>query len=263
MQPPALVVESEQQRSDALVSSGLVPAKTGDDAFGGAHVLHLEHRAFARLVESRSAGFAITPSSPAPSKRASQSDASAGSWVIGVRWMGGAASSSNRSRRARRSLWTRSRRSLPVHGESVERDERGRRLLRELGHPRGRRMQPQLQQVEIEPAWRRDHNFAVEDAAVRQAGQQGVVQLGKVAVERPQVAALHEHLAPAAKDDGAEPVPLRLVQECIVGRQHVGELGEHRLDRRRDGKRGIRHGKSVPRKPQAASAGRRRSPMPQ
>ena len=108
-------------------------------------------------------------------------------------------------------------------------------------------MQPQLEQVEIEPARRRDHDLAVHDAAVRQTGQQGVMQLGKVAVERTQVAALDEHLGPAAKDDGAEPVPLRLVQERIVGRKHVGELREHRLYRRGDGKRRIRHGKSVAR----------------
>ena len=65
-----------------------------------------------------------------------------------------------------------------------------------------------------------------------------LVQLGKVAVERPQVAALDEHVARAAKDDRAKAVPLRLVEKAVAGGQLVGELREHRLDRRRDRERG-------------------------
>src|SRR5947209_15365121 len=34
-------------------------------------------------------GLAITPSSPAPSKRRNQSEATLDSWVTGVRWIGG------------------------------------------------------------------------------------------------------------------------------------------------------------------------------
>ena len=50
MQPPVIVVQPEQQRSDQLVLSRLVPAEAGDDAVGGARVLDLDHRALAGLV---------------------------------------------------------------------------------------------------------------------------------------------------------------------------------------------------------------------
>ena len=66
--------------------------------------------------------------------------------------------------------------------------------------------------------------------------EQRVVQLGKIAIERPQVAALDEDVGRAAKDDRAKAVPLRLVQERWPRRQLVGQLREHRLDRRRDRK---------------------------
>ena len=106
-------------------------------------------------------------------------------------------------------------------------------------------MQSQLQGIEVEAARRGDDDLAVNDAVVREARQQRVVQLGKIPIERPQVAALDEHLAAAAKDNGAKAVPLRLVQERAAGRQRVRELGEHRLDRRGDGKRG-RHDRLRP-----------------
>src|SRR3972149_5542772 len=49
LEPPALVVEAEKQRAYRVLS-GLVPAESGHHAFGGAHVLHLDHRALAGLV---------------------------------------------------------------------------------------------------------------------------------------------------------------------------------------------------------------------
>jgi hypothetical protein len=60
------------------------------------------------------------------------------------------------------------------------------------------------------------------------------MQLGKIAIERPGVAALNEELALAAENERTKAVPFRLVQ-IIARRYGVGELGEHRLDRRRDG----------------------------
>ena len=60
------------------------------------------------------------------------------------------------------------------------------------------------------------------------------MELGEVAIERPQVAALDEDVAAAAKHDGAEAVPLRLVEERAAGRELVGQLRQHRLDRRLD-----------------------------
>ena len=71
-------------------------------------------------------------------------------------------------------------------------------------------MQAQLQRVEVEPARRRDDDLAVEHAAVRQRVEQRRVQLGKVAIERLEVAALDVDVAAAAKDDRAKAVPLRL-----------------------------------------------------
>ena len=61
------------------------------------------------------------------------------------------------------------------------------------------------------------------------------MQLGEVAIERPQVAALDEDVRVAAEHDGAEAVPLRLEEEARRFGQRLGQLGQHRLDRRRDG----------------------------
>src|SRR5688572_12882618 len=95
-------------------------------------------------------------------------------------------------------------------------------------------MQPHLQRVEIEAAFRRNHDLSVDNAAVRQCSKKGVVELGKVAVQRPQVAALNINVALAAIDDGAEAVPLGLVEEPSTGRERLGQLGEHGLDGRFD-----------------------------
>ena len=106
---------------------------------------------------------------------------------------------------------------LPVDGDCVERDERGGRVLRELGDARRGRVESHLQGVEVEPARCGDHDLAVQHRAGREPGQQGVMQLGKVAVERPQIAALDEDLCRAAEHDRAKPVPLRLVEKRVAG----------------------------------------------
>src|SRR5262245_63539984 len=80
-----------------------------------------------------------------------------------------------------------------IERQGVEGNERRGRRLRELRSARGRRVQPQLQRLEIEPAGRGDYDLAVDDAAIGQPLEQRGVQLGKVAIERPQVAALDEH----------------------------------------------------------------------
>ena len=71
-------------------------------------------------------------------------------------------------------------------------------------------MQPELERVEIEPVRRGDHDLPVDHAVSRQSLQQRVVQVGEIAVERAEVAALDEEVGRAAKDDGAESVPFRL-----------------------------------------------------
>src|SRR5262245_32432303 len=95
-------------------------------------------------------------------------------------------------------------------------------------------MQSKLQTIEVEPLRRRDDDLAVDDAAGRQPGQQGVVQLGKVTVQRPQTAALNVAIVFAAEDERTKAVPLRLVKESALGGQRLGQFREHRLDRRLD-----------------------------
>ena len=93
-------------------------------------------------------------------------------------------------------------------------------------------MHAKLQRVEVEALRCRDDDLAVEDAAGRQQPLEGVVQLGEVAIERAQIAALDEHARRAAKHDGAKAVPLRFVQEFTAGRQRLDGLREHRGNRR-------------------------------
>ena len=92
------------------------------------------------------------------------------------------------------------------------------------------RMKPKLERVEIEPARRRDHDLAVDNAAVRQPFQKGRVKLRKVAVERSQVATLNEDLGYPVKNDGAKAIPFGLIQERCPHGELLGKLREHRLE---------------------------------
>src|SRR5690349_19444233 len=103
-------------------------------------------------------------------------------------------------------------------------------------------MQPHLQRIEIETLGRGDHDLAVHDAAVRELRQEYVVELGEVAIERTEIAALDEDVAAAAKHDGAKAVPLRLEQERALGRNVLRELCQHGFDGRDDWKCVRRHG---------------------
>ncbi len=91
-------------------------------------------------------------------------------------------------------------------------------------------MQPHLQRVEVEAMWRRDHDLAVDDTASRQSRQQRRMEIRKVSIQRPQIAALDVEFAVVAKDDRAEAVPLGLIEEAGAAGHSVHELGEHRLD---------------------------------
>src|SRR5690606_2241050 len=95
-------------------------------------------------------------------------------------------------------------------GEQVERDERGGRLARELLDSGLRRMQAQLQRVEVEAVRSGDHDLAVEHGAFGQSLEKQRVQLREVAVERLLVTTLNEHVVVAAEDERAEAVPLGL-----------------------------------------------------
>ena len=83
-------------------------------------------------------------------------------------------------------------------------------------------MKPHLQRVEIEPVRRRNHDLAVHDAVVGQRREKGVVQVREVPVQRTQIAALDEQIVAAPEHNGAKPVPFRLVQESVSGRQLFG-----------------------------------------
>ena len=67
-----------------------------------------------------------------------------------------------------------------VSGEQVERHEGGRRLGGELLHPPRRRVQSQLQGVEVEPTLGGDHDLAVDHAPSWKAGAKARFQLRKV-----------------------------------------------------------------------------------
>jgi hypothetical protein len=86
-------------------------------------------------------------------------------------------------------------------------------------------VQAQLERVEVQPVRRRDHNLSVDDAALRERTQERLVQLGKVAIERAQVAALDVDVGGGTEHDRAEAVPLRLEQEAVVGGQLVEQFG--------------------------------------
>ena len=132
-----------------------------------------------------------------------------GSRVIGVRWIGGvrrprAASRAARGARAA-AVAQVLRRPRPAHRRQRTTTASRRRasppaMPPDAGASAARRNRAR---------GRRDHDLAVDDAAVGSAASKRVVQLGEVAVERPQVAALDIHVALAAKDDGAEAVPFR------------------------------------------------------
>src|SRR5687768_723959 len=118
---------------------------------------------------------------------------------------------------------------ITVDREQIERDVAGGQRLRQLLDPRRGRVQTQLQGVEVEALWSCNDDLAVHDNAGRQRTQERIVEFRKVAIQRPQVAALDVEIGVAAKDDGAEAVPLRLVKKPAAGRQLRRQLGQHRL----------------------------------
>ena len=229
VQPPLVVIQPEQERTDELVLPRLVPAKAGDDAVGGARVLHFDHRALAGLVR--------------PVRRFR--DHAVQARTLEARQPLGCLFRIARHRRQMNRRFGTGEQPLQLHAafalrhvaqipsvcrKRVERDKRGGRFFRELRDARRGGMKPQLKGVEIETAGRGDHDLAIDHAAIGQAGEERRVQLGKVPVERPQVAALDEHVPAATEDDGAKPVPFRLVEsrrrpEGLSSLASIGSMG--------------------------------------
>ena len=154
-------------------------------------------------------GLAITPSRPAPSKRLNQSDATHGSRVAGVRWIGGIALASNDSSFSRRrSNGSFSQSRSPSHSRSKKTIDAGT-LPGKQFHPRGSRMNPKLQFLEVEPIVLCDNDFAVENASSGQLRIQRLEQLGKVSIQRFRIAALNKDFVSVAEDQRAETRPIR------------------------------------------------------
>ena len=243
MEDAGVVVEAEKERADRLGAALLgahVPAKAGDDAVGGTHVLDLLHRPLARLVGRV--------------ERLGDDAVEAGALELAQPRRGDVAVVRHRrqvERRPRRAEKLLERgaparlglvdAALSGRGEQVEGHERRRRRERELGDARRRRVKALLQRVEVEASGADDDDLAIDDRAVGKERDQRAAQLGKVAVERAQVAALDRNLArPRPKDDGTKAVPLGLELVAAARRQRVDGLGQHRLDRRRHRCRGGR-----------------------
>ena len=93
-------------------------------------------------------------------------------------------------------------------------------------------MDAQQQRVEVQAVRAGDDYFAIQDAALGQRRAQGRRQLREVAVERFEVAALDESFVAVAEDQRPEAVPLGLVEPAIADRNRLGQLGQHRFDRR-------------------------------
>ena len=125
---------------------------------------------------------------------------------------------------------------LVAEREQVEGDVGRRYLHRQLVHARLGGMLAQLQRVEVETAFVRDDELAVEHDAFGELREQRLAKLGEVAQQRLAVPALQIEVVTVAEDDAAEAVPLRLVRHQAGGRQLARELGEHRVERRPNGK---------------------------
>ena len=212
VQRALVVAEAEQQRADERPRALLVPAEARHHAVGGARVLHLDHRALARLV-----GRALVLGDDAVEPGALE----AVEPLEGQRPLAAAGREVDAARPRRRAPAPAARGARPAAGSagraspsasrSKATNDAGR-LGRQLAHPRRRRVQAHLQRVEVEPALADDHDLAVDHAALGQALAQERLELGEIAAERLQVAALDVELVAVAKHDGAEAVPLRLEQ---------------------------------------------------
>src|SRR6266566_3860078 len=140
----------------------------------------------------------MTPSSPAPSKRCSQSTASFGSRVIGVRCSGRRIFlKSCSSWRRRSSCGTANRLFRPIANRSNATKAAGAAFA----------------------------SFSTREAA-RQSLEEHSVQLREVAVQGLQVPALDVDVVRASEDDRAKPVPLGLKQKVAAFGDVLRDLGE-------------------------------------
>ena len=235
VEPSRVVVEPEQEGAHHRPRAVLVPAEACHGAVGGARVLHLHHRAHARLVG------AIEPLRHDAVEAGSLESREPVGGDRAVAGRGGeehprAVAAGEGALEENAALGERRTAQVPVfQGEEVEHHHARRALHRELLHPRGGGVDAKEEPLEVEPLLAGDDDLAVHHAAYGEAREQWALELREVAIERLQLAGLEVEPRPVAEHDGAEAIPLRLEQPAIARGERVAGLGEHRLDRWRDG----------------------------
>jgi hypothetical protein len=160
VQHVVVVVEPEQQGAHHV--TGLVPAEPGHHAVGGAGVLDLEHGPLARLVR-RVGRLGDQPVQPGALEEVEPLRGDVG--VLGDRGEVHALVGPHNLLQRVAPLPVR---HVEQHGvvdrQQVERDERGRALMREQLDARRRRVHPLGERVEAEPAAADHHQLAVDYA---------------------------------------------------------------------------------------------------
>ena len=147
---PRRVVEPEEQRADQLAGAALVPAEARDGAVGRARMLDLDHHALPGLVR-RALVLGDDPVEPG-ALEALEPILRHGAVAARRGEMDAASGPAERALQPRPALRLRpGAQVLVALRQEIEGDERRRRLRRQLGHPRGRRVEPQLEGVEVEP----------------------------------------------------------------------------------------------------------------
>ena len=159
-------------------------------------MLDLDHRALAGLGTRRPPASRSRRRGRRPRSAGASPPASARSRVIGVRWTGGVDARERLLERARRS------RLRACRAGRARRPRAGRRRRTTAGVSRASfatrdaaGCSRSCSASKSSPSRRRDHDLAVDHAALGQARATAPRELGKVAIERPQVAALDEDVA--------------------------------------------------------------------
>ena len=163
-----------------------------DHAVGGAGVLDLEHRPLAGLIRgvfrlgdhAVKAG-AFEPLQPLDRRRCDRASSASGRAAAPP-------SSAAVRARSRRSRCGTVEDRLAVDREQIEGDERRGHASASFATRDAAGCRRSCSASKSSPSVRGDHDLAVEDAAGRKALEQRVVQLGEVAIERLQIAALNE-----------------------------------------------------------------------
>ena len=240
VQAPVGVEEPQDHRADERPRAVLVPAKARENAVHRAFVLHLDHRALARLV-------AVAPRlrDDAVEPRALE----ALEPLLGDGSVVGDGGDVHRSLRVAEDVLQQGAALLERGGrqvfvaerEQVPQDDGRRGLLGQHRDAGVGRVDSLLQGLEVEDACAGDDQLAVENAAVGQGCLEGSLQLGEVAQQGLAVPGLEVQLVAVAEHEDPKPVPLRLVQPPVACGDARGSLRQHGFDGRLDRQRRL-HG---------------------